>query len=180
MLDNHLATRAFFVGERITLADIFVAAYVQHVVSVTIDPPARTNYPRLMRHLKNIVNRTKLVDVVSGEAPPYAWEAEEEEAAVVVETEAAGEAAGEAAEEVDSLVCFLSMLRLDPPSFMVVELIVFIINKLSGRPKTKHKPDDTTPFPGCLMDCADRVLSVGMNIHLRLCIFLVVVSNRER
>ena len=124
MLDNHLATRAFFVGERITLADIFVAAYVQHVVSVTIDPPARTN--RLMRHLENIVNRTKLVDVVSGEAPPYAWEAEEEEAAVVVETEAAGEAA----EEVDSLVCFLSMLRLDPPSFMVVELIVFIINKL--------------------------------------------------
>jgi len=59
-LDKHLATRTFFVGERITLADIVVAGYIQRVVSLIFDAPIRAKYPHLMRHMETVVNQPKL------------------------------------------------------------------------------------------------------------------------
>jgi elongation factor 1-gamma len=62
-LDKHLATRTYFVGERITLADIAVAAYIQRAVAITLGAAERANYPHLMRHLETIVNQPNLKDV---------------------------------------------------------------------------------------------------------------------
>jgi len=59
-LEGHLSSRTFFVGERITLADIFIASVVQKAVSVTIDAPLRAKLPNLIRHLETIVNQPKL------------------------------------------------------------------------------------------------------------------------
>jgi len=62
-LEGHLSSRTFFVGERITLADIFVASVIQKAVSVTIDAPLRTKLPNLIRHLETIVNQPKLKEI---------------------------------------------------------------------------------------------------------------------
>ncbi|KAH9476847.1 Elongation factor 1-gamma [Psilocybe cubensis] len=59
-LEAHLATRTFFVGERITLADLTVAGLVQKAVGITIDAALRAKLPNLIRHLETIVNQPKL------------------------------------------------------------------------------------------------------------------------
>ncbi|KAG6856139.1 hypothetical protein H0H87_007144 [Tephrocybe sp. NHM501043] len=56
-LDAHLATRTFFVGERITLADLFVAGVIQRTVTITVDAAARAELPHLIRHLETIINQ---------------------------------------------------------------------------------------------------------------------------
>jgi elongation factor 1-gamma len=62
-LNAHLSTRTFFVGERITLADIFIAGVIQKAVAITIDAPLRAKIPNLIRHLETIVNQPKLKDI---------------------------------------------------------------------------------------------------------------------
>jgi elongation factor 1-gamma len=62
-LNKHLATRTFFVGERVTLADITVAGYIQRAVAITMGAQERAKYPHLMRHLETIVNHPKLREV---------------------------------------------------------------------------------------------------------------------
>jgi len=63
ILDAHLSTRTFFVGERITLADITVATSVQQAASVTIDAPLRAQLPNLIRHLETVINQPQFKDV---------------------------------------------------------------------------------------------------------------------
>jgi len=62
-LNGHLATRTFFVGERITLADIYIAGTFQVAVSVSIDAPIRAELPHLIRHLETIVNQPKFKEI---------------------------------------------------------------------------------------------------------------------
>ncbi|KAF8064357.1 elongation factor 1-gamma [Lyophyllum atratum] len=62
-LNAHLATRTFFVGERITLADIFVAGVVKSATTITVDAPLRAEIPHLIRHLETVVNQPKLKDI---------------------------------------------------------------------------------------------------------------------
>ena len=59
-LENHISTRTFFVGERITFADLYVAAVVQNAVATTFDAELRKEIPNLVRHLETIVNQPKL------------------------------------------------------------------------------------------------------------------------
>jgi len=61
-LEKHISTRTFFVGERITIADIYVATVIQSAVAITLDAPARANCPSLIRHLETIVNQPQLHD----------------------------------------------------------------------------------------------------------------------
>jgi elongation factor 1-gamma len=61
-LEGHLKNRTFFVGERITLADLWIAAIVQLAVQITLDATVRPKYPSLIRHLETIVNQPKLKD----------------------------------------------------------------------------------------------------------------------
>ncbi|THU94244.1 elongation factor 1-gamma [Dendrothele bispora CBS 962.96] len=62
-LEKHLAANTFFVGERITLADLFIAALIQRSVKLTIDAAVRATIPNVIRHLETIVNQPKLKEV---------------------------------------------------------------------------------------------------------------------
>lgn len=62
-LEAHLLTRTFVVGERITLADINVAAAVFGAVRLTIDAETRLKLVNTIRHLETIINQPKLKDV---------------------------------------------------------------------------------------------------------------------
>ena len=63
-LDAHLANNTFFVGERITLADLFIAAVVQRAVANTVDAPARSKLTNLIRHLETVANQTKVKEAL--------------------------------------------------------------------------------------------------------------------
>ncbi|EAU87957.1 elongation factor 1-gamma [Coprinopsis cinerea okayama7 len=62
-LDAHLKANTFFVGERITAADIWVATLIQKAVGFTVDAPARAKLPNLVRHLETIANQPKLKEI---------------------------------------------------------------------------------------------------------------------
>ncbi|GLB44431.1 putative elongation factor 1-gamma [Lyophyllum shimeji] len=62
-LNAHLATRTFFVGERITLADLFVAGVLMRAAGYTLDAPLRAEVPHLIRHFETIINQPKLKDI---------------------------------------------------------------------------------------------------------------------
>ncbi|KAF7420925.1 hypothetical protein PC9H_011444 [Pleurotus ostreatus] len=62
-LDAHLLHHTFFVGERITLADLTVAIAVQRAVTINVDAEVRAQLPNLIRHLETIANQPKLKDI---------------------------------------------------------------------------------------------------------------------
>jgi elongation factor 1-gamma len=62
-LETHISSRTYFVGERITLADLFVASVFQKAVGATVDAPLRAKLPNLVRHLETIVNQPKLKEI---------------------------------------------------------------------------------------------------------------------
>jgi len=62
-LEAHLLTRTFVVGERITLADISVAASVFRAVGLTVDAETRSKLVNTIRYLETIVNQPKLKEI---------------------------------------------------------------------------------------------------------------------
>ncbi|KAG6900246.1 hypothetical protein C0993_000887 [Termitomyces sp. T159_Od127] len=62
-LNAHLATRTFFVGERITLADIYVAGILLRAVEVTLDASVRSELTHLIRHLETVANQPQIKDI---------------------------------------------------------------------------------------------------------------------
>ncbi|KAJ7220339.1 glutathione S-transferase C-terminal-like protein [Mycena pura] len=56
-IDGHLARRTFLVGERITLADIYVASLVLRACGINVDAAERKKLPHLMRHLETVINQ---------------------------------------------------------------------------------------------------------------------------
>ncbi|KAG5221137.1 eEF1-gamma domain-containing protein [Salix suchowensis] len=62
-LDAHLLHHTFFVGERISLADLAVAVVVQRAVTINVDAEVRAQLPNLIRHLETIVNQPQLKDI---------------------------------------------------------------------------------------------------------------------
>ena len=62
-LNAHLASRTFFVGERITLADLVVTGYVSRTLPYTIDAEFRSKAPHLIRHFETIANHPQLKEI---------------------------------------------------------------------------------------------------------------------
>ncbi len=62
-VENHLATRTFLVGERITLADITLASVVQRASPIVLDAETRKNFPNAFRHAETIVNQPSLKEI---------------------------------------------------------------------------------------------------------------------
>ncbi|EIN05159.1 elongation factor 1-gamma [Punctularia strigosozonata HHB-11173 SS5] len=60
VVEKHLATRTFLVGERITLADITLASATATAIYVTLDAPTRAKYPNTIRHLETVAYNPKL------------------------------------------------------------------------------------------------------------------------
>jgi len=85
-LEKHISTRTFFVGERITLADIYIATMVQRACAINLDTAARATLPNLIRHMETIINQPQLVKanvyaptVVLEKAPVYVAPKKEKE-----------------------------------------------------------------------------------------------------
>jgi len=68
ILEKHLATRTYLVTERITLADVSLAAELQSAFSTTVDAALRAKLPNLIRHFETIVNHPKLAPVFGSTA----------------------------------------------------------------------------------------------------------------
>ncbi len=62
-LNTHLASRTYFVGERLTLADLFVAASIQKAVDLTMDKEVRAQVPHVVRHMETIANHPQLKEI---------------------------------------------------------------------------------------------------------------------
>ncbi|KAJ7819245.1 elongation factor 1-gamma [Mycena leptocephala] len=84
-LEKHISTRTFFVGERITLADIYVATLVQRQCSINLDTAARATLPNLIRHMETVINQPAFANIyepteVLEKAPVYVAPKKEKEA----------------------------------------------------------------------------------------------------
>ncbi|KAF8626684.1 hypothetical protein AX15_004768 [Amanita polypyramis BW_CC] len=62
--NSHLSSRTFFVGERVTLADIVVAFFVRRALPYTIDAEVRSKVPNVIRHFETIVNQPQLKEIL--------------------------------------------------------------------------------------------------------------------
>ncbi|KAF5376645.1 hypothetical protein D9615_007878 [Tricholomella constricta] len=62
-LNDHLASRTFFVGERITLADIYIATQIRRAVTITFDATLRRQLPHLIRHSETVVNQPQFAGI---------------------------------------------------------------------------------------------------------------------
>jgi elongation factor 1-gamma len=62
-LEKVLETRTFLVGERITLADITVAAVVQRAAVFSLDATTRIKYPSLIRLVETVANHPALKEI---------------------------------------------------------------------------------------------------------------------
>jgi elongation factor 1-gamma len=63
VLEDHLQTRTFFVGERITLADFVVASIIFRGTDIYIDKAVRDAHPNLIRHMETIINQPKVAGI---------------------------------------------------------------------------------------------------------------------
>ncbi|KAJ3993470.1 elongation factor 1-gamma [Lentinula boryana] len=62
-LNKHLTENTYLVGERITLADLAFAVYIQRGASISFDAPLRAKFPAVVRLLETIVNQPQLKDI---------------------------------------------------------------------------------------------------------------------
>jgi elongation factor 1-gamma len=62
-LNSHLATRTFVVHERISLADLNIASYIQRGVAIVIDAEMRPKFANVIRHMETVVNHPQLKDI---------------------------------------------------------------------------------------------------------------------
>jgi elongation factor 1-gamma len=62
-VNSHLATRTFLVTERITVADLVLAAVLHLAVTITVDAELRAKLPNVVRHLETILNQPKIKDI---------------------------------------------------------------------------------------------------------------------
>jgi len=63
ILEKHLVTRTYLATERITLADIALAAELQSAFSTTVDAALRAKLPNVLRHYETVVNQPNLASV---------------------------------------------------------------------------------------------------------------------
>lgn len=73
-LDKVLESRTFLVGERVTLADIFVFTVLVPGLAFVFDVPFRENHVNLVRYLET-VHRYPPIFEFSGPLKPYAVKA---------------------------------------------------------------------------------------------------------
>lgn len=62
-LNTHLATRTFFVHERVSFADLVIASMIQRLVAIIIDAEMRAKIPNVIRHMETVVNQPKVKDI---------------------------------------------------------------------------------------------------------------------
>jgi len=68
ILERHLATHTYLATERISLADIVLAAELQSAFSATVDASYRAKLPNVLRHYETIVNQPNLASIFGSTA----------------------------------------------------------------------------------------------------------------
>ncbi|WVQ94239.1 hypothetical protein IAU59_001317 [Kwoniella sp. CBS 9459] len=63
VIDNILVKKTFLVGERITLADIFIATALTNLFTSNYDALLRAKIPNVVRFVETIINHPKLLDI---------------------------------------------------------------------------------------------------------------------
>lgn len=63
VLNAELLRKTFLVGERLTIADIFVGSALAFIFSTTIDATIRAKIPNVVRYFNTIINHPKIADV---------------------------------------------------------------------------------------------------------------------
>ncbi|EJT47507.1 hypothetical protein A1Q1_03619 [Trichosporon asahii var. asahii CBS 2479] len=63
VLNAELLRKTFIVGERLTIADIFLASALLFIFSTTIDATIRAKVPNVVRYFNTIINHPKIADV---------------------------------------------------------------------------------------------------------------------
>jgi elongation factor 1-gamma len=90
VLDKHLSTRTYLVGERITLADLEAARTLEVLYGEVVGKETREKYPHVLRHHETIVNHpllkdiwgpTQYIDVPKAYTPPVKAKEEKPKAA---------------------------------------------------------------------------------------------------
>jgi Glutathione S-transferase, C-terminal domain/Elongation factor 1 gamma, conserved domain len=68
ILEKHLSTRTYLATERISLADIVLAAELQSAFSTNVDASHRAKLPNVLRHYETIVNQPNLASIFGSTA----------------------------------------------------------------------------------------------------------------
>jgi elongation factor 1-gamma len=68
ILEKHLSTRTYLATERISLADVALAAELQSAFSTTVDASLRAKLPNVLRHYDTIVNQWNLSSIFGSTA----------------------------------------------------------------------------------------------------------------
>lgn len=63
-LDNFFGTRAYIVGNRLTLADIFMTIYISRGFEWILDAEWRKNHPNTMKYFEGIASREQVKAVI--------------------------------------------------------------------------------------------------------------------
>ncbi|WVQ64375.1 uncharacterized protein L199_002538 [Kwoniella botswanensis] len=63
VVDNILASKTWLVGERITLADVFVVSALSQLFATVIDGEARAKIPNVIRYFETFVNHPQLLEI---------------------------------------------------------------------------------------------------------------------
>ncbi|XP_015587279.1 elongation factor 1-gamma [Cephus cinctus] len=64
VLNSHLLTRTFLVGERLTLADISVATTLFHLYQYILEPSLRKPYQNVTRWFQTVINQPQSIAVI--------------------------------------------------------------------------------------------------------------------
>jgi len=64
LLNDHLQTRTFIVGDRITIADIFNAAVFGQGAELVFDKEFRSKYPNVVRHFHTVANQPEYLAAI--------------------------------------------------------------------------------------------------------------------
>ncbi|XP_014237618.1 elongation factor 1-gamma [Trichogramma pretiosum] len=64
VLDKHLTSKTYLVGERVTLADICVAMTLLYLYQYILEPSLRESYPNLNRWFQTFMNQPQVLAVV--------------------------------------------------------------------------------------------------------------------
>ncbi|MBW0491359.1 hypothetical protein O181_031074 [Austropuccinia psidii MF-1] len=68
VLEKLLLSRTFLVGERITLADLFLANHLIKAFSFCLDASWRSTHPNIMRHFNTVIHQSNFMAIL-GEEP---------------------------------------------------------------------------------------------------------------
>ena len=64
VLETHLHSKTYLVGDKVTLADIVMVCNLLHGFTTLFDPKMRESFPNVVRYFTTCVNQPNFVEVI--------------------------------------------------------------------------------------------------------------------